>query len=167
MYNIKVHVCMLTRREGEPSWALNRAFPGPARLFLFLCRSQPRVGLFSSMFVCIVSLLVLLPGPPLLQLLPAPVEDTPLLIPLPRRRHRFCHSRPISFPTIPPLLLQDLRRCRSGMLNLAPTSTGSATAIATIFPELKGKLNGLAIRVPMLNASITDCVFEVPLQLSV
>lgn len=47
------------------------------------------------------------------------------------------------------------------MLNLAPTSTGSATAIATIFPELKGKLNGLAIRVPMLNASITDCVFEV------
>lgn len=47
------------------------------------------------------------------------------------------------------------------MLNLAPTSTGSATAIATIFPELKGKLNGMAIRVPMLNASITDCVFEV------
>ena len=47
------------------------------------------------------------------------------------------------------------------MLNLAPTSTGSATAIATIFPELKGKLNGLAIRVPMLNSSITDCVFEV------
>ncbi|CAM9384238.1 unnamed protein product [Ectocarpus sp. 6 AP-2014] len=56
---------------------------------------------------------------------------------------------------------KDLRRCRSGMLNLAPTSTGSATAIATIFPELKGKLNGLAIRVPMLNSSITDCVFEV------
>jgi glyceraldehyde 3-phosphate dehydrogenase len=47
------------------------------------------------------------------------------------------------------------------MTNLAPTSTGSATAIATIFPELKGKLNGLAIRVPLLNASITDCVFEV------
>ncbi|CAM9383389.1 unnamed protein product [Chrysoparadoxa australica] len=56
---------------------------------------------------------------------------------------------------------KDLRRCRSGMLNLAPTSTGSATAIATIYPELKGKLNGLAIRVPMLNASITDAVFEV------
>jgi glyceraldehyde 3-phosphate dehydrogenase len=56
---------------------------------------------------------------------------------------------------------KDLRRCRSGMTNLAPTSTGSATAIATIFPELKGKLNGLAIRVPLLNASITDCVFEV------
>lgn len=46
-------------------------------------------------------------------------------------------------------------------MNLAPTSTGSATAIALIFPELKGKLNGLAIRVPLTNASITDCVFEV------
>lgn len=62
------------------------------------------------------------------------------------------------------LAKKDLRRCRSGMLNLAPTSTGSATAITTIFPELKGKLNGLAIRVPMLNASITDCVFEVILR---
>lgn len=47
------------------------------------------------------------------------------------------------------------------MLNLAPTSTGSATAITNIFPELKGKLNGLAVRVPLLNSSITDCVFEV------
>ena len=56
---------------------------------------------------------------------------------------------------------KDLRRCRSGMTNLAPTSTGSATAIATIFPDLQGKLNGLAIRVPLLNSSITDCVFEV------
>jgi len=55
----------------------------------------------------------------------------------------------------------DLRRGRSGMVNLAPTSTGSATAIALIFPELAGKLNGLAIRVPLTNASITDCVFEV------
>ena len=55
----------------------------------------------------------------------------------------------------------DLRRARSGMSNLAPTSTGSATAIALIFPELKGKLNGLAIRVPLTNASITDCVFVV------
>ena len=55
----------------------------------------------------------------------------------------------------------DLRRARSGMANLAPTSTGSATAIAEIFPELRGKLNGLAIRVPLTNASITDCVFEV------
>jgi len=55
----------------------------------------------------------------------------------------------------------DLRRARSGMLNLCPTSTGSATAIVEIYPELKGKLNGLAVRVPLLNASLTDCVFEV------
>ncbi|PSC69550.1 glyceraldehyde-3-phosphate dehydrogenase [Micractinium conductrix] len=55
----------------------------------------------------------------------------------------------------------DMRRARSALVNLAPTSTGSATAIALIFPELKGKLNGLAIRVPLLNGSITDCVFEV------
>jgi len=55
----------------------------------------------------------------------------------------------------------DLRRARSGLTNLAPTSTGSATAIALIFPELKGKLNGMAVRVPLLNGSITDCVFEV------
>uniref|UniRef100_A0A6T0B0G3 Glyceraldehyde-3-phosphate dehydrogenase n=1 Tax=Chrysotila carterae TaxID=13221 RepID=A0A6T0B0G3_CHRCT len=55
---------------------------------------------------------------------------------------------------------KDLRRSRSGMLNLAPTSTGSATAVAEVFPELKGKLNGHAIRVPMLNSSITDMVFN-------
>lgn len=51
--------------------------------------------------------------------------------------------------------------CRSALMSLAPTSTGSATAIALIFPELKGKLNGLAVRVPLTNSSITDCVFEV------
>jgi glyceraldehyde 3-phosphate dehydrogenase len=61
----------------------------------------------------------------------------------------------------------DLRRARSGMSNLCPTSTGSATAIALIFPELKGKLNGLAIRVPLTNASITDCVFVVKRDTSV
>ena len=55
---------------------------------------------------------------------------------------------------------KDLRRARSAMANLAPTSTGSATAIALIYPELKGKLNGHAVRVPALNASLTDCVFE-------
>ena len=54
----------------------------------------------------------------------------------------------------------DLRRARSGLTNLAPTSTGSAKAIALIFPELKGKLNGMAVRVPLLNGSLTDCVFE-------
>jgi len=56
---------------------------------------------------------------------------------------------------------KDLRRARSCIQSLIPTTTGSATAIAMIYPELKGKLNGVAIRVPMLNASLTDCVFEV------
>jgi len=56
---------------------------------------------------------------------------------------------------------KDLRRARASSLSLIPTSTGSATAIAMIYPELKGKLNGLAVRVPLLNASLTDCVFEV------
>jgi len=56
---------------------------------------------------------------------------------------------------------QDLRRARASSLSLIPTSTGSATAIGLIFPELQGKLDGLAVRVPLLNASLTDCVFEV------
>jgi glyceraldehyde 3-phosphate dehydrogenase len=56
---------------------------------------------------------------------------------------------------------KDLRRARASALSLIPTTTGSATAIALIYPELKGKLNGLAVRVPLLNASLTDCVFEV------
>ena len=55
---------------------------------------------------------------------------------------------------------KDLRRARSAMLSLAPTTTGSATAIALIYPELKGELNGHAVRAPVLNASLTDCVFE-------
>jgi glyceraldehyde 3-phosphate dehydrogenase len=56
---------------------------------------------------------------------------------------------------------KDLRRARATSLSLIPTTTGSATAITLIYPELKGKLNGLAVRVPLLNASLTDCVFEV------
>jgi glyceraldehyde 3-phosphate dehydrogenase len=56
---------------------------------------------------------------------------------------------------------KDLRRARAANLSLIPTTTGSATAIGLIFPELDGKLNGLAVRVPLLNASLTDCVFEV------
>jgi glyceraldehyde 3-phosphate dehydrogenase len=56
---------------------------------------------------------------------------------------------------------RDMRRARSALLNLIPTTTGSATAITLIYPELAGRLNGHAIRVPLLNASITDCVFEV------
>ena len=56
---------------------------------------------------------------------------------------------------------KDLRRARASSLSLIPTTTGSATAIALIYPELTGKLNGLAVRVPLLNASLIDCVFEV------
>jgi glyceraldehyde 3-phosphate dehydrogenase len=56
---------------------------------------------------------------------------------------------------------KDMRRARSALLNLIPTTTGSATAIALIYPELKGRLNGHAVRVPLLNGSLTDCVFEV------
>lgn len=55
---------------------------------------------------------------------------------------------------------KDLRRARACGMSLIPTTTGSATAITHIFPELKGKLNGHAIRIPLANASITDCVFE-------
>ena len=54
----------------------------------------------------------------------------------------------------------DLRRGRSAINNLIPTTTGSAKAISLIYPELKGRLNGHAVRVPLLNSSLTDCVFE-------
>ena len=56
---------------------------------------------------------------------------------------------------------KDLRRARACGMSLIPTTTGSATAITQIFPELKGRLNGHAVRVPLANASLTDCVFEV------
>ncbi|TRX57316.1 ArsJ-associated glyceraldehyde-3-phosphate dehydrogenase [Thalassomonas sp. M1454] len=56
---------------------------------------------------------------------------------------------------------KDLRRARACGMSLIPTTTGSATAITHIFPELQGKLNGHAIRIPLANASLTDCVFEV------
>lgn len=56
---------------------------------------------------------------------------------------------------------KDPRRARSALNSLIPTSTGSATAITLIYPELKGRLNGMAVRVPLLNASLTDCVFEI------
>ena len=55
---------------------------------------------------------------------------------------------------------KDLRRARSALTSLIPTTTGSATAIGLIYPELAGRLDGHAIRVPLLNASLTDCVFE-------
>jgi glyceraldehyde 3-phosphate dehydrogenase len=56
---------------------------------------------------------------------------------------------------------RDLRRARSALNALIPTSTGSATAITMIYPELKGRLDGIAIRVPLLNASLLDAVFTV------
>lgn len=56
---------------------------------------------------------------------------------------------------------KDLRRARSALNSLIPTTTGSASAITLIYPELEGRLNGHAVRVPLLNASLTDCVFEV------
>jgi glyceraldehyde 3-phosphate dehydrogenase len=62
---------------------------------------------------------------------------------------------------------KDLRRARSALASLIPTTTGSATAIGLIYPELNGKLNGVAVRVPLLNASLTDCVFEVARETSV
>lgn len=62
---------------------------------------------------------------------------------------------------------RDLRRARSALNSLIPTTTGSATAITLIYPELNGRLNGHAVRVPLLNASLTDCVFEVARETSV
>ncbi|RUO48240.1 type I glyceraldehyde-3-phosphate dehydrogenase [Pseudidiomarina aquimaris] len=62
---------------------------------------------------------------------------------------------------------KDLRRARACGESLIPTSTGSATAIIEIFPELKGRLDGHAVRVPLANASLTDCVFEVERETSV
>ena len=62
---------------------------------------------------------------------------------------------------------KDLRRARSALNSLIPTSTGSATAITMIYPELSGKLNGTAVRVPLLNASLTDAVFTMQREVTV
>lgn len=62
---------------------------------------------------------------------------------------------------------KDLRRARASFESLIPTTTGSATAIGTIFPELQGKLNGLAVRVPFMNASLTDLVMEMQREVTV
>ncbi|MEM9257559.1 MAG: ArsJ-associated glyceraldehyde-3-phosphate dehydrogenase [Pseudomonadota bacterium] len=59
---------------------------------------------------------------------------------------------------------KDLRRARAASLNLIPTTTGSAKAINGLFPELEGRLSGHAVRVPLANASLTDCVFELATQ---
>ena len=62
---------------------------------------------------------------------------------------------------------KDLRRARSALNSLIPTTTGSATAITLIYPELTGRIDGHAVRVPLLNASLTDCVFEMERETSV
>ncbi len=62
---------------------------------------------------------------------------------------------------------KDLRRSRSNVTSLIPTSSGSAKAIGMIFPDLKGKLNSLAVRVPIQNSSLIDCVFEMEKETSV
>ncbi len=62
---------------------------------------------------------------------------------------------------------KDLRRARAGFESLIPTTTGSAKAIGTIFPELNGRLNGLAVRVPLMNASLTDLVLEMEREVSI
>ena len=69
-------------------------------------------------------------------------------------------SQNLRIKIAPDQLAQPDRRARAASLSLIPTTTGSATAITLIYPELKGKLNGHAVRVPLLNASITDAVFE-------
>ena len=62
---------------------------------------------------------------------------------------------------------KDPRRARSALMNLIPTTTGSARIIGSIFPELAGKLDGHAVRVPTLNSSLTDCVFSLKKKVSV
>ena len=56
---------------------------------------------------------------------------------------------------------RDLRRARAAALNMVPTTTGAAKAVALVYPEVKGKLDGLALRVPTPNVSLVDMVFNV------
>jgi len=62
---------------------------------------------------------------------------------------------------------KDLRRARAAATNIIPTSTGAAKAVALVLPELKGKLNGFAIRVPSPNVSIVDLVAELKTKVTV
>ena len=55
---------------------------------------------------------------------------------------------------------KDLRRARAAAVNLVPTSTGAAKAVALVLPQLKGKLDGYAVRVPVITGSVTDLTFE-------
>jgi glyceraldehyde 3-phosphate dehydrogenase len=62
---------------------------------------------------------------------------------------------------------RDLRRARAAALNIVPTSTGAAKAIGLVLPQLKGKLDGFALRVPVPTGSATDLTFEAPRETSV
>ncbi|HEU4567265.1 MAG TPA: type I glyceraldehyde-3-phosphate dehydrogenase [Marmoricola sp.] len=62
---------------------------------------------------------------------------------------------------------RDLRRARAAALNIVPTSTGAAKAIGLVLPELKGKLDGFALRVPVPTGSVTDLTFEASRETSV
>jgi glyceraldehyde 3-phosphate dehydrogenase len=69
--------------------------------------------------------------------------------------HSYTNDQPIhDFPH------KDLRRARAGALSMIPTTTGAATAVGLVLPELKGKLDGLAIRVPTANVSVVDLTAE-------
>ena len=70
--------------------------------------------------------------------------------------HAYTNDQPIhDFPH------KDLRRARAGALSMIPTTTGAATAVGLVLPELKGKLDGIAIRVPTANVSVVDLTAEI------
>src|SRR5262245_47951772 len=69
--------------------------------------------------------------------------------------HSYTNDQPIhDFPH------KDLRRARAGAVSMIPTTTGAATAVGLVLPELKGKLDGIAIRVPTANVSVVDLTVE-------
>jgi len=69
--------------------------------------------------------------------------------------HAYTNDQPIhDFPH------KDLRRARAGALSMIPTTTGAATAVGLVLPELKGKLDGISIRVPTANVSVVDLTVE-------
>jgi glyceraldehyde 3-phosphate dehydrogenase len=69
--------------------------------------------------------------------------------------HSYTNDQPIQdFPH------KDLRRARAGAVSMIPTTTGAATAVGLVLPELKGKLDGIAIRVPTANVSVVDLTAE-------